>query len=81
MENQCVLISEQGFLYTSPEPVSECTGYVVISHSNYASLLADNSITAADLTTSFGYGFAAVIVWGYFAAYPVGIAKRLIQKL
>lgn len=81
MENQCIQINGQGFLYASPEPVSECAGYVLVSRSNYDSFLADSTITAQDLTVSFTYGFAAVIVFGYFAAYPVGIAKRLIRKL
>jgi len=81
MENQCVLVNEQGFLYTTPETVSECTGHILISRSNYDSFLAESTITAMDLTEAFTYGFAAVIVFGYFAAYPVGIAKKLIRKL
>lgn len=81
MENQCLQVNEQGFLYASPEPISECTGYIAISHSNYDSFLADNTLKPEDLAASFTFGFATVIVMGYFAAYPVGIAKRLIRKL
>ncbi|MCW8329403.1 single-stranded DNA-binding protein [Photobacterium sp. SDRW27] len=81
MENQCVQINEQGFLFASPEPITECTGYVLVSHSTYDSFITDITINPVDIASSFTFGFAAVIITGYFAAYPVGIAKALIRKL
>ncbi|MCQ1056925.1 hypothetical protein LRP52_02420 [Photobacterium sp. ZSDE20] len=77
----CVDISEQGYLFVTPQGLSECTSYVLVSSSNYDSYIADFEITAEEITEAFGYGFAAIIIFGYFAAYPVGIAKKLIRKL
>lgn len=81
MNNICVDINEQGFLFATASPISECTSYILISRSNYDSFLSGLTVTAEDIATSFSFGFMAVIVVGYFAAWPVGIAKSLINKL
>ncbi|QSV15463.1 single-stranded DNA-binding protein [Photobacterium ganghwense] len=80
-DNVCVTVNEQGFLYATSQPISECASYVMVSRSTYDSFIADMSVTGEQLTEAFTYGFAAVIVFGYFAAYPVGIAKKLIRKV
>ncbi|UTM60123.1 single-stranded DNA-binding protein [Photobacterium sp. CCB-ST2H9] len=81
MADTCVLANEQGFLYAVPTPITDCAGFVLISKSSYDSYLAGSQITPEDVGSAFSFGFAAILVTCYFAAYPVGIAKRLINKM
>ncbi|MEL6117799.1 single-stranded DNA-binding protein (plasmid) [Photobacterium sp. SP02] len=81
MTDTCVQLNEQGFLYAVRTPITDCAGYVLISKSSYDSYLAGSELTPEDVGAAFSFGFAAILVSCYFAAYPVGIAKRLINKL
>lgn len=72
----CVSVDSDG--YVKQTGFSDCLDYVLVSSSDYQAAF-NSQINALDITTAFTWGFAAVVVTGWFAGYSIGIAKRVIR--
>lgn len=77
----CVSVNPQGFLKTTGQDLESCTSYVLVSKSDYDYWFDFVSVSPADVTTAFSFGFAAVLGIGFLASYPIKIALNLIRKI
>jgi hypothetical protein len=75
----CVAVSEEGFLYQTDLPITECTSMVIQSVGEYNT--SHIELSPADIATVFAWSFGAVVVVGYFGGYVIGLAKRLINLI
>ncbi|WP_260261724.1 single-stranded DNA-binding protein [Vibrio intestinalis] len=81
----CVEISPDhgNVLYATTEldGASSCSAYVLVSSSEYDSLLTHKSLTPLDVSAAVGFGFTVVFGLGYLSTYGVALAKRLIKLI
>lgn len=77
----CTLVDEAGYVRQSVQSVEECTGYILVSPSEYHATVDTFAPTSAGITSAFLWGFGSVVVVGYLSAYAVGVAKQVINKL
>lgn len=78
----CVAVDSAGFVRLMDSVESSCAvnQYVLVSASEYAQFVQP-VFDPALATQAFGIGFTAVVIVGYFGAFPAGIVKTLIAKL
>lgn len=77
----CTLVDESGYVRQSVQSVEECTGYVLVSPSEYHATANTFAPTSSGVASAFMWGFGAVVVVGYLSAYAVGVAKQVINKI
>jgi hypothetical protein len=77
----CTLVDESGYVRQSVQSVEECTGYILVSPSEYHATVDTFAPTSEGIATAFSWGFGSVVVIGYLSAYAVGVAKRLINLI
>lgn len=77
----CVSVNSQGFLQKSNQDIELCNSYILVSKSDYDYWFDFVSVSPADVTTAFSFGFAAVLGIGFLASYPIKIALNLIRKI
>lgn len=68
-----------GVLTQTSTSVDACSGYVVITASEYASYFDAFTLDSELIAISIIFGFS-IVVTSYFMGYPVGIAKKMINK-
>lgn len=76
----CVSVDESGYVRQTVEAVQNCTSHVLVDASQY-SLIVEPVLNSSEIASVFTWGFASVVVLGYFSGYAVGIAKTIINKL
>ena len=69
-----------GYLAQVSTPIGECTSYVLVTADEYASFFEVFSLDSGQIATAIGFGFG-VVVSTYFLAYPIGLAKKILNKL
>lgn len=77
--SQCVVFNTDGTLTQSTQSVSDCTGYILISPTEYDLMVQTVEITPAEILAVFGIVFGWVVFLGYLS-YQVKIGKRTIGK-
>lgn len=68
-----------GYLMQTSDSLDACTGYVLSTATEYASYFDAFSLDAEQITYAIGFGFG-VVAFAYFLGYPIGIAKKMINK-
>ncbi len=76
---QCVDFTSEGFLRKSG--TENCEAYVLVSSSEYADMVAHQSVSASEASVAIGFGFAVVFGIGFLPTYGVAVAKRVIRLL
>ena len=76
----CVGVNSEGWIYKTSETIDACTEFVLVGAEQYR-LSVEPALNPADIAYVFAWGFASVVVLGYFGGYAVGIAKSLINKI
>ncbi len=69
-----------GYLVQVGESVQDCTGYILVTADEYASYFEVFNITPSEIATAITFGFSVVIT-AYFSAYPIGLVKKMLNKL
>ena len=77
--SQCVVFNTDGTLIQSTQSVTDCTGYILISPTEYDLMIQTVEITPAEILAVFGIVFGWVVFLGYLS-YQVKIGKRTIGK-
>ncbi|MGF1868454.1 single-stranded DNA-binding protein [Photobacterium indicum] len=75
----CVNTTSDGFLVATSEPIQNCSTYVMVTANEYQTWFEQYGLTNTAMGQAFGLGFTAVVIVGYFGAYAVGIAKKVIS--
>lgn len=77
----CMLPNSEGFVAVVPDvQLEDCTGgYVAVTVEDYNLMMSYTQITGAEITSAFGFGFAAVFAVGYLGTYAVKVALKLIR--
>ncbi|MCE7575780.1 hypothetical protein [Aliivibrio fischeri] len=73
---QCLEINEQGFLYVSSNPVSQCTSLVALSIEEYNQSHA--YVDFGDMSLLFTFSFSLVL-FSYKAAWAVKVVAKAIN--
>ncbi|MBB1477843.1 hypothetical protein [Shewanella sp. SG41-3] len=76
--SQCVSISSEGFLVQSTQSPDDCTGYILLTPTEYDLALKAIDINPADVLEVFGLVFGWVVFLG-FLSYKVKVAKSVIK--
>lgn len=71
-------VSQDGFLYQSELPLSECSSVVVITAEEYNKTHLE--LDSADISGVFFFSFGLVLL-SYKAAWVVGVIKNVINKI
>lgn len=77
--SQCVAFNTDGALIQSTQSVTDCTGYILISPTEYDLMIQTVEITPTEILTVFATVFGWVVFLGYLS-YQVKIGKRTIGK-
>lgn len=77
----CAAVDDQFFVRQSVQTIDECSGYVLVSPSEFRAATDAFTPTPEGVATAFMWGFGAVVVIGYFSSYAIGIAKNVIRRL
>lgn len=75
----CVLANSEGFLAVVSTDVSACTGYVIVTASDYEYMMGFTEVTSIEATAAFSGAFSLVFVSGFAMTYIVKLAIRLIK--
>jgi len=75
---KCLEINEQGFLYSSDNPVSQCTSLVALSIEEYNQTQA--YVDFGDMSALFTFSFSLVL-FSYKSSWAVGVIKRAIENI
>lgn len=76
--SQCVGFNSDGYLMQSTQSVEACTGYILVSPTEYNLAIQSIEIDPADVLTTFGIVFGWVIFLGALS-YKVKVSKGLIK--
>ncbi|QYJ87852.1 hypothetical protein K0I73_09425 [Shewanella mesophila] len=76
---QCVAFTAEGYLMQSAQSVDDCTGYILVSPTEYNLAVQSIEINPADMLEVFGIVFGWVVFLGYLS-YQVKIAKGVIKR-
>ncbi len=75
---ECVTFDENGILRSTSSSIDECTGYVLVSPTEYTTAIQSMEIDPLTVVSIFSGSFAAVVVLSV-AAFKVQVTKRLIK--
>lgn len=75
---QCVAVDKKGVFSLDSTPPASCTGYVMLSASEYSMLGQPYAITSGDVAYVFSWGFGVVLFF-WSLGYAVGAAVRVIK--
>jgi hypothetical protein len=75
---QCVNSNPEGFIVLQAQSVDECTGYILVSPTEYSLAVQSIEITSSELLEVFGIVFGWVILLGAISYY-VKVATKLIK--
>lgn len=75
----CISVDEENILRLSNNSIDECNSYVLLTSVEFQSTTDVFTPTPEAISIAFSWGFGAVVIVGYFSAYAVGIAKKLIN--
>lgn len=75
----CIDKNEQGFLFLTETPVSECSSMVLLTVDEYKQSTLD--IPASDVVMIFSWAFGAVVIIGWLPGFAIGVAKKLIRSI
>ena len=76
----CVAPDVDGFIRKTVDSLDTCTSMILMDSAQYH-LAIEPVLNSADIAYVFGWGFAGVVIIGYFGGYLIGIAKSLIRKI
>ncbi len=76
----CVLADESGALYLSSSSVDECSTFILIDADEYHDLIAHTTITGADVSAYYSFGFALVF-FGWIISFPIKAALKAIRLI
>lgn len=62
------------------DSVESCTGYILVTSDEYSSYFETFNVSSAEIATAITFGFS-IVVTAYFSAYPIGIVKKMLNKL
>lgn len=74
----CTEITLEGFLKQSVQSVDTCTGYILVSPTEYKLAVQSIEIDPADILAVFGLVFGWVVFLGYLS-FQVKLSKGLIK--
>lgn len=77
--SQCVVFNTDGTLIQSTQSVTDCSGFILISPTEYDLMIQSVEITPSEILSVFGIVFGWVVFLGYLS-YQVKIGKRTIGK-
>ena len=80
---QCVTLNSNGTLTPTGEAVSECTGYVLVSGSEYGVYQVVQTAFAAptpDIAMGWFFGSFGTVMVGYLAARCVGAVLSMFNS-
>ena len=78
--SQCVAFTQEGYLVQSTQSVDDCTGYILVSPTEYNLAVQSIEIDPAEVLQVFGLVFGWVVFLS-FISYKVKIAKVLINRV
>ena len=76
----CVSVDQSGYLFNTGESLENCSEFVLVSSLDYQKL-HEPVVNPSEISEAFLWGFGAVVAFGYLVAFPIGIAKKLINKI
>ena len=76
--SQCVVFNTDGTLIQSTQSVTDCTGYILISPTEYDLMVQSVEIDPLEIATVFGIVFGWVVLLGYLS-YQVKVANKTID--
>lgn len=76
--SQCVVFNTDGTLIQSTQSSTDCTGYILISPTEYDLMIQTVEIDPIEITTVFGIVFGWVVFLAY-VSYQVKIANKTID--
>ncbi len=76
----CVLPDENNYLLATVEPVDTCSGYVLISHTEYQLAAQTVDITPEEIGAVFAISFSWVVLLA-FLSYKVRVGKNVVRQL
>lgn len=74
----CVEVTQEGFLYKSELPLSECSSMVIQTFDEYK--VNQLELNPVDISSLFFFAFGLVLL-SYKSAWVVGVIKNVIGKL
>lgn len=77
--SQCVTVTAEGYLVQSTESPDQCTGYLLISPSEYQLFVQTVEITPAEVLEVFGIVFGWVVLLGALS-YKVKVARNVVKS-
>lgn len=78
--SSCATVDANGFVHQDPTPVAQCTGFVLVSSSEYANLSASmEPFDYAQGATLWSFAFTSVLMC-WFVARGAGTILGLIRK-
>lgn len=80
MSAQCAIPQQDGTLIFTADTADLCSGYWLISATEYSAYLSAVEITASEIAEAFTWGFGTMVFFA-FLAFKVEIATRTIGKL
>lgn len=75
---QCAAFTTEGFLMQSTQSVDDCTGFILVSPTEYRLAVQSIEISPADVLEVFGIVFGWVVFLGYLS-FKVKVAKGVIK--
>ncbi len=75
---QCAEFTPEGYLMQSVQSVDTCTGYILVSPTEYSLAVRSIEIDPLDVLEVFGIVFGWVVFLG-FLSYKVKLSKGLIK--
>lgn len=75
---QCANFTPEGFLMQSVQSVNTCTGYILVSPTEYNLAVQSIEIDPAEVLEVFGLVFGWVVLLGYLS-FQVKLSKGLIK--
>ncbi len=77
---QCAYPQQDGTFIFTADTAAACTGYWLVTASEYSAYLSAVEITVADVTAAFMWGFGAIVFFS-FLAFKVEMATRTIRRM
>lgn len=78
----CTYSNSDGSLVAFPnDELETCQGYIMLTHEDYNYLMKYTRLDAADISSSFAFGFFAVLLTSWGLTYGVKVAQKLIKLL
>ena len=75
----CVAFVDSVLMQTNAS-LDSCNSYVLNTATEYASYFDVFSVDSDQIATAIIFGFG-VVVSSYFLGYPIGLAKKIINKI